>query len=253
MKPKVVFFGGADYGKSTIIGYMYAKSHGINMKDVEKELKEKVGSDYKSDYLYSYLVNPHAVKSIKDPKYGRASNVSHSIKNASFDDLGVELTLIDTAGQLEFLNSRQQGMSMSDIGVCCLAINKVLSDDFKDVMTEYAELYEQYHTNGKLIYLLTMFDLVNYNKNKYDIACKKITEHCRSVSVPHTENTDLGELRTARIEPDTAAIIPVSIDFKSDEKGSVNIFSLSEKTLWYQDRSLVRAIQNQASEILTTV
>ena len=41
MKNKVVFFGEADYGKTTLIGYMLSKAENINMDRVERRIKEK--------------------------------------------------------------------------------------------------------------------------------------------------------------------------------------------------------------------
>ena len=58
MLSKVVFFGSADHGKSTIIGYLYAISNGIDLEKAEKSLIRRFGSDYSKDKLYASLINP---------------------------------------------------------------------------------------------------------------------------------------------------------------------------------------------------
>jgi len=255
MKPKIVFFGGADYGKSTIIGYLYAKSHNINMDIIEKKIIEEVGAKYKPDYLFPYLVNSHAIKSIKDDKYGRASSTAHEILNFSVDVFGesIDFTLIDTPGHEKFVSELQRGMYISDIGVFCIAIDKVISEDadIADIM-RLSELYSQYHPNSKLIYLLTMYDLVKYDEGVYKEVCGKIKENCRYIRVPSQESSLFGDLNVCNIESDIAAIIPVAVDFKSKEKGSANIFALSEKTLWYKGETLINALQNLTRDLNTS-
>jgi len=86
MNPKVVIFGEADYGKSTIMGYLYAESENINMDKREKELIEKLGiKNYSSDILYSSLINTDIFKSkteqnIEVKKVKDITNVTEGIK-----------------------------------------------------------------------------------------------------------------------------------------------------------------------------
>ena len=58
MFSKVVFFGNADQGKSTIIGYLYAISNKIDLNKTEKSLRKRLGTHYSKDILYASLINP---------------------------------------------------------------------------------------------------------------------------------------------------------------------------------------------------
>lgn len=256
MKPKIVFFGGADYGKSTVIGYMYAVAHGMNIEGVERKLREEVGPEYRPDFLYPYLVNPHAVKSIllprKSKEIGRASSVDNEMINIEVPfeyREPLSITLIATPGHQRYVDKQQLGISMSDIGVFCLEIEKVLSGDFiKDTEMCY-DLYSEIHQNGKLIYLLTMFDRVDYSERVYNEAKGIILEHCRTITTPRVEHTGFGLLNTIELAPDAIAIIPVAIEFKTREKKGVNIFEKSSKTPWYRGFPLKMALLEQSQEI----
>lgn len=246
--PNVVFFGGADYGKSTVIGYMYANTqHGINIESIEKELKIELGSKYKPDYLYPSFVNSRIVESIERGERGNSK--MHEFRNITID--GSKITMIDTPGQEEYFSERQLGMSMSDIGIFCFAIEKVLADNFKGATFEYSELYSQFHPNGKLIYLLTMFDLpiANYEERNYRIACEKIKQHCKWVDITYVEDVFGSPLPLSLNEIDAAAIIPVAVEFNTKEKEGINIFSYNKKTSWYEGPTLVEAIRKQIYDL----
>ena len=64
MEPKVVFFGEANHGKSTVIGFLYAELLNINMDKVERGLKERIGTDYDPCILYSSLINSDVIQRI---------------------------------------------------------------------------------------------------------------------------------------------------------------------------------------------
>ena len=251
MNNKVVFFGGPDYGKSTVIGYLYAQTYNINMDHIEKEVREELGGNYKPDYLFSSLVNPHQAESVRRGE--KANSKQHEIKNIKVESFGfpVNITLIDTPGHDIYLSGRELGMSMSDIGIFCLAIEKVLANDFEGIIFKYSDLYSEYHPNGKLIYLLTMFDMenVNYEERNYHIACKKIKQQCRYVEVKHTENVFGSDISFFSDEIDVAAIIPVAVEFKTKEKDGINFFSRSKKTSWYEGPTLIGAMQNQIIDL----
>ena len=243
MNPKVVFFGGPDYGKSTIIGRMIAEVHNINMENVEKKLREEMGANYLPDYLYSSFVNPHQAESLRRGE--RANSKQHEIKNIKIDDTA-PIVLIDTPGHDKYISGRQLGMSMSDIGVYCLAIEKVLDDDFGGIVfTKYSDLFSEYHPNGKLIYLLTMFDVMDYGESYYLTACEKIKEKCRWVEINHVEEAFGVPIEVDYNDIDAAAIIPVAVEFKTKEKEGINIFSRNEKTSWYSGLTLIEAIRIQ--------
>ncbi|MCL1804371.1 MAG: hypothetical protein FWG30_12205 [Eubacteriaceae bacterium] len=147
------------------------------------------------------------------------------------------------------MSGRQLGIALGDIGVFCLAVEKVLADDFAGATFEYSELYSQYHPNGKLIYLLTMFDLVNYNEGDFHIACQKIKKYCRWIDSTHEEVVFGADLSYPTQEIDAAAIIPIAIEFKTLDKEGINIFTKSDKTPWYEGPTLLGAIRIQLNEL----
>lgn len=294
MKNKVVFFGEADYGKTTLIGYMLSKAENINMDRVERRIKEKLGSNYDEGLLYSSLINEDYLQSntvsetntfdlseypdaeegtkvIKDTeeesiieitriagKKVEVTNIVHTkglinrlntrargVRNISID--GVSIVAVDTPGHVLFLRERETGMSLGDVGVFCLAIDKVLSDDFSEVLFRYTDLWRTYHVNRKFIYLLTMCDLCEYREEDYITACNKIRQFCKFVDVEHSDEAfGISFVYTTR-EEDAAAIIPVAVEFK--ERNGVNILELSDKTPWYHGVTLIEAIRTRIAEL----
>ena len=64
MEPKVVFFGEANHGKSTVIGYLYATTAQMDMDRAAGQLQQRLGRDYDPRILYSSLINPDIVEGI---------------------------------------------------------------------------------------------------------------------------------------------------------------------------------------------
>lgn len=52
MKNKVVFFGEADYGKTTVIGYILSVAENLNMDKIDMRLQEKLGKKYDEGLLF---------------------------------------------------------------------------------------------------------------------------------------------------------------------------------------------------------
>lgn len=290
MKNKVVFFGEADYGKTTLVGFLLSKAENLDMDKVEERLKAKFGSNYDEGLLYSSLINedylhsntnteietfdisdyPNAVegtKVIKDSDeesvieitringnkverttivhtkgiMNRLNTHVRGVRNISVD--GVNIVAVDTPGHVRFLREREIGMSLGDVGVFCLAIDKVLSDDFSEVLFRYTDLWRMYHVNRKFIYLLTMCDLSEYREEDYKTACDKIRKYCKVVDVEHSDDVFGISFDYTTKEDDAAAIIPVAVEFR--ERNGVNITELSEKTPWYKGPTLLEAIRSR--------
>ena len=72
-----------------------------------------------------------------------------------------------------------------------------------------------------------------------------LKRHCRWVEVMHEEEVFGVEMSYPLSEIDAAAIIPVAVEFKTNEKEGVNLLSRSEKTAWYAGPTLVEAIRRQ--------
>jgi elongation factor 1-alpha len=237
MNSKVVLFGPADYGKSTVVGYIYAKSAQMNMDKVERNLKDRLGNEYKSDYLYSSLINPeHASE-----KISRFSTRINNLKRI------IDFTFIDTPGHDRYLDQREQGISLGQVGVFCLAINEVLNEKYEESMREFTDLWFEHYTNKKLICLLTKFDLQAYRQDDYEEVSERIAKCCRQVHIERRDSVFGVEIAFDVPEPGFAAIIPVAVEF--DKRQSHNIISRSDKTSWYEGSILIDAIREQANEL----
>ncbi len=294
MKNKVVFFGEADYGKTTLIGYLLSKADNLDMDKVEKRVKEKLGKNYDEGLLYSSIINENYLQSdtktevntfaiseypnasegtkvIKDNEeetiveitrvtgakvevttithtkgiVRRLNSRSREARNISID--GLDIVAVDTPGHVQFIKEREIGIALGDVGVFCLAIDKVLSDDFSEVLFRYADLWRTYNVSRKFIYLLTMSDLSKYSEEAYNTACEKIRRFCKFVDYELSENVFGIPISYTVREEEAAAIIPVAVEFK--ERNGVNILEHSDKTPWYHGPTLIEAIKTRIGEL----
>ena len=300
MNPKVVFFGEADYGKSTLIGFLYAHAYNVDLDRAEAKIRARIGNNYQQDYLYSSLINPdiwsshtnrtveiksmfdagtydEGIQVIKETDdeiviqsttvigdkvkiitqrhqnrvFKRFNSTTHHIKNIEIPYQGktIRLSLIDTPGHVGFLNERELGISMSDIGVFCISINEILRDDFEEMLFAFEDLWSQYNYNKKIIYALTKFDLCAYSQEEYLLACDRIRKYCKRVRTNYEDVAFGTSISFSVDEDDAAAIIPVSVDFES--RTGVNIIDLSDKCPWYKGPTLLQAIIDLMDELRT--
>jgi len=229
----VVLFGPADHGKSTVIGYMYANSLQMDMDSVERNLRDKLGNRFNAGYLYSSLLNTE-----HNSRFNTRLNGLRRI---------LDFTFIDTPGHEQYLSEREQGISMGEIGIFCLAINEVLNDKFEEAMDEFTDLWFEHYATRRLICLLTKFDLLAYSQDDYEKACERVISCCRRVMVERSDNVFGVDIDFDVPEPGFAAIIPVAVLF--DKRDGVNIISHSEKTPWYRGPLLVEAIRERENDL----
>ncbi len=228
---RVVFFGEADHGKSSLMGFMFAESQKTNMDRHEEELQEELGSHYKLDYLYSSLINP-LVADVADSGERYRTRKYHMRDFLIGDADPIVITLIDTPGQLggryrRARSNQEYGISKGRIGVFCLSILHILDEGFDGAVFNRTKLWRAFHKNQKIIVALTQFDRVSYSKEVYDQAVKKIYKY-----LPESEILE---------------VIPVAINFK--KRSGVNVFKTSENTPWYSGLTLLEAITQQYFEI----
>lgn len=294
MKNKVVFFGEADYGKTTLIGYTLSIAENLDMDKTERRLKEKLGINYDEGILYSSLINENYLQSntttessfsnlsdnpgvlegekiIKNNedesvtkttriigqkvevtttvhKKGNLSRFNtqvRGIRNISID--GIDIVAVDTPGHVSYLSEREAGMSLGDVGVFCLAIDKVLSEDFSEASFRFANLWRTYHKNSKFICLLTMCDLKEYSEEAYNTACNKIHQYSKSVDIEEIDLPFGESMAVTKREDEITAIIPVAVEYR--KRQGVNILEPSDKTPWYHGPVLIDAIRSMINEI----
>ncbi len=227
---RVVFFGEADHGKSSLIGYLFSRSGDVDMDRHEAELREDLGKYYKNDYLYSSLVHPF-VLDVADSNMRYRTRKYHLRDLVIHGDYPIIITLIDTPGQLgvrykRARSNQEYGISKGKIGVFCLEITHLLDDNCSDVFSRIKPWFA-FHKNQRIIIALTQMDRVDFGEDAYNKAVKKIHRFIK--------------------EDKVAAIVPVAIDFK--KRQGCNIFTLGEQTPWYTGRSLIDNIIERNYEI----
>ncbi|MDR2572525.1 MAG: hypothetical protein LBD23_19820 [Oscillospiraceae bacterium] len=222
---RTVFFGEADHGKSTLMGYLYAESQKEDLDKHKEELKMVMGSAYNDDdrYLYSSLISP--IVPVTEGGLQRFSSKRRQLRDFVVDGPDpLVITMIDTPGHSRYLHHQEYGAARGKIGVFCLYIGSVLSNNFDiSFIDRRTRLWFAANPYLKLIITLTQFDRENYNEDAYLTAKNKI-ESC---------------LNPSKIK----AIIPIAIDFR--KRCGHNIFALSEKTPWYIGLCLIKAIEEQ--------
>ncbi|MDR0964058.1 MAG: hypothetical protein LBM60_05535 [Clostridium sp.] len=231
---RVVFFGEASQGKSTLMGFMFAESEKVNMDRHEEDLREELGKYYKDEYLYSSLINP-LVLDISDSNQRYRTRRYHLRNFVIKDEDPIIITMIDTPGQIgpEYRRARSNqdyGTSKGKIGVFCLSMNAITDEGFNGSVFNRTKLWRATHRNGKLIIALTKFD---DNINEF----YKESDYQNAVNIIQNYFND----------SEIACIIPTAIDFKN-RKGT-NVFSGNNNIEWYRGLSLIDAIKERYFEI----
>lgn len=230
MAKSIVVFGMAHSGKSTCIGYMYNKTRekdpNYNFEKYVNNLKNEL-SEYDSSRDYGYLVDEVIEERIKTKAKTGASKKIH-LKPIELGEM--KITVIDTPGSEHKAIQRQKGMYYGDVGVFCIEINQLISEEFftkKNLFTTFmATLVLWSKFNRRTIIALTKMDLCDFQEKDYLKAYEIINQLCDMINV--------------------AAIIPISIDVKG--RIAHNIYHKSMKMPWYQGKTLEKALMEEVVE-----
>lgn len=220
MSKSIVVFGMAHAGKSTCIGYMYnrtkEKEPNYDFEKYINNLKLEL-SEYDSSRDYGYLVDEFNEERIKTRSKSGTSKKIH-LKPIELGE--ARITVIDTPGSEHKSKQRQKGMYYGDIGVFCIEITQIVSEEFftkKDLFTTFmATLILWSKFKRKTIIALTKMDLCDFDEQVYMKACEIIAQLCEMVNI--------------------AAIVPISVNVK--ERKAHNIYDKSVKMEWYNGDTL---------------
>lgn len=227
MAESIVVFGMAHCGKSTCIGYMHNK---MREKDSSYSFEKFVDDlrnnlrEYDSSRDYGYLVDVYKEERNKQRAKSGTSKIMH-ISPIEID--GFRVMILDTPGSEHKSIQRQKGMYYGDIGIFCIEINQLISDEFftkKSMFSTFMStlmLWSKF--KRKTIVALTKMDLCDYSEEAYRTACAMIQQLCEMINI--------------------VAIIPISINVK--ERLSHNIDSISIKMPWYQGGTLEEALEQE--------
>ena len=231
---RIVFFGDADHGKSTLMGYIFAESQEIDIAEHMEEMREELGSGFKPDYCYSSLINSRNPDDTKQ-KYRTRSCHYRDFRMPDDDGYPLIIMMIDTPGQTgssfsRSLPNQEYGVANGDIGIFCVEAKKIVDEEDPEAVFRRIKMWLAFHPDRpkrRYVIALTKFDQLNYDERYYRECCEKIEEY---------------------LEPkDIIAVIPTAIDVNRQE--GHNIFSLSEEMPWYTGSCLRDAIREQNFDI----
>lgn len=230
MAKSIVVFGMAHSGKSTCIGYMYNKTRekdpDYNFEKYVDNLRREL-SEYDSSRDYGYLVDEVIEERVRTKSKSGTSKKIH-LKPIELGD--IKITVVDTPGSEHNSMQRQKGMYYGDVGVFCIEINQLISEDFftkKDLFTTFmATLILWSKFNRRTIVALTKMDLCDYQEEAYLKGCEIINQLCDMINV--------------------SAIIPISINVKG--RKAHNIYHESLNMIWYQGKTLADALMEEIGQ-----
>jgi translation elongation factor EF-1alpha len=240
MKRNIVFYGNANHGKSTLIGHMVSelKNPKIDLDKMERYYKEQFGYHYRPDLLYTWLMNRDKWKSglVPDELTGILTEghiineTGESLDNVlravtlEIDSNNVDFTFIDTPGQHP--ETRDKVLHLGDVGVFCVEIGQVLKPDFDESYFDEYEIWTK---------------ITNIPNPNPIIILTKVDEH-------FSEEAYLEAVEKIRIlgNYNESPIIPISVIVK--ERRSINVFSKSAETSWYNGHTLIDSIKRFAQE-----
>ena len=220
-----VFFGPANVGKSTIIGYLQTRhlSEEQFMIEVNK-LKTKLGDKFKSNRLFSYFVDDHFdeyTKSVERNEQLNENTIAHGTsKYVHIRKIG-DFFLIDTPGGVDYVKERYRGLALADVGIFAIEIKQLLNKDkysFTDLNNFFISWYiwKRLHGINNTLILLTKQDL-NPSKEEYEKAKDNLFEIIKE-------------------DVHNVTIIPTSIDVKG--RNDINV-TKSNCLEWYQGKCLM--------------
>ena len=228
----IVVFGKAQSGKSTLLGYLYSKTKKIfDIFKFEQNMQRELGNNYEPSYLYAYIMD--------ETKYERiikkgTRNVH--VRRMPFDS-NTNVTIIDTPGVEHHEIPRQKGVFLGDIGIFCLELKDIISDDFlvssKENSTIISNLLLWSNLGHKsIIVALTKCDECNYSEEAYKTAKERVDLLCGKTKI------------------NNVITIPISI-IVSQKKG-MNIVEKSEEFAWYEQNTLYKALTDQIQSLAYT-
>lgn len=235
-KGHFVFFGPANVGKSTMIGYILSHEWTKEQFITEtKKVQERVGDSYQKRRLYSYFVDKSKDEYRKNEGLGSTFGTS---KYVHIKDVG-EFVLVDTPGGSDYSSERYKGLSLANVGIFAIEIqqllelhNTILNERVEKYLKTVREffsswfLWKKLHGISNTIVLLTKYDLSAGEDN-----------YAKAISV-------LSDIIKEDIN--NISIIPTSINVY--ERSDVNVFTLLESR-WYKGKTLIQAIKEKNNSI----
>lgn len=237
MNKNFVFYGPANHGKSTLMGYLLINVLKIDENKYEKFLKKSL-QEYNPDLFYSWFVNRQDLKitvhelnnltgeRITVEKFNRSSKtINYNYRGCDIEVNGnkLRISFFDTPGTDKYHANREKAIMNSEVGIFCIEISEVLKDTFDEKTFQKLDVWSNMKESLPII-VLTKNDLNNHlNEADYIMATKKIKSYYGVI---------LDEL----------SIVPTII--KATEKSAVNVMKVDKVVMpWYNGFSLFDTIK----------
>lgn len=226
----IVVFGKAQSGKSTLLGYLYSQlNRNFNIYEFEKNIMNELGCDYVPSYLYAYIMDETRYE-----RFVRKGTRTMHVRKILFDE-NTRVTIIDTPGVEHYTISKQRGVFLGDIGIFCLELIDVISEDFlvssKENNTIISSLLLWANLGHKsIIVALTKCDKSKCLVEDYRIATERVNELCGKTKI------------------NSVTIIPISV-IVSQKIGN-NIVGRSSEFSWYRQDTLYEALDKKIINLL---
>ena len=222
----IVVFGKAHSGKSTLIGYILSRQN-KSFAAEDRKLRAELGENYEPSYMYSYIVDDSKYEQNNASKKPGTRNLH--IRKTSLPT-GQQVTLIDTPGFDNLKRPKAKGAFFADIGVFCLEMHDVTSDDFLANFAEHSSVMSSlmlwsYFDRKRIIVALTKADLSNYSEEEFEAAKEKVYAICNAAHI------------------ESILVIPTVV--LVDERIDHNVVEKSDLLSWFDGPTLCEAISRE--------
>lgn len=225
----IVVFGKAQSGKSTLLGYLYSQLNSqFDINKFEKEMRNELLSDYEPSYLYAYIMDNTRYERLESK--GTRNLHVHKIE---FNE-SLHMTIIDTPGVEHQIRPKQRGMFLGDIGIFCIELSDIISDNFLSSAKENVSIISTLLLwsnlgHKRIVVALTKCDKSNYSEKDYNLAKYRVHSLCEK----------------AHIEEIT--VVPVAV--LVSKKSGINIVEQPTELPWYQNNTLYKILELEQQRI----
>ena len=202
---KIVFVGHIDHGKSSLIGRLLYDTKSLPQEKIE-DMK------YDAKKLGKELEFAFIMDHLKEE---REKGITIDTAQTFFKTDKRDYVIIDAPGHKEFIKNMITGASQAEAAILIVDANEGVQDQSK----RHAYILNLLGID-QIIVAINKMDTVEYNEERFNQVKTNIIEFLKSIDV----NADY--------------VIPISAS-----KGD-NIVNLSEKMPWYNDITIVKALDN---------
>lgn len=199
----IVVVGHVDHGKSTLIGRLLYDTKSLSEGKIDKV--RKISAEKGKDFEYAYLLDAFEEE--------QRQSITIDTTRLQFRTEKRDYVIIDAPGHKEFLKNMISGAASAEAAIIMLDVNEGVKEQSKrhGYMLSLLGIKNVYVAINKM-------DLVNYSEEAYNYVKTKYDAFLKSLDIEPIE------------------YIPISA------YEGVNITEHSEKTYWYNGRTIIEAI-----------